>query len=251
LLILGLLHRNLVLLNAILSASSSIPLAVWINLLTSNDRPKWLWVDASLDYVFPIATIVLLLVQYYVVRKLGGVARETAEGIGCILKFGVEILAARSGIEDTCVRGHCYRFENGKLMPIAYFTRGFQEDSDMEIPTSDGWFIISQSFTNNRVCCNSPDWREDRVSLLSRDIWREIRCVIACPIKPLPDPTNPSASKIAPIGIISFDASRTYEQMKWAKRKGGRIYVNPEIHEAMTALAAAAYVFIVRDLGNE
>jgi hypothetical protein len=243
------LHRNLAFFNAALSASSSIPLAIWINLLTSNDRPKWVWGNAWLDFIFPLLTIVLLVAQYYAIQRLGGLTRETAEGIRGVLKFGVEILAARAGVDDRQVRGHCHRCENGKLIPIAYFTRGFQRDSSLEIPVSDGWFVISRAFTNDSIYCNNSDW--SKPSTLSKEIWRDVRGVIACPIKPLPDSANPSSNKILPIGIISFDASRTCEQMMWTRRKGGRTEIDPVIHEAMTELAAVAYIFMKRDLGNE
>jgi len=244
---LSLLRRNLALVNAILSATSSIPLAIWINLLTSNDRPKWI-LGNSLDYIFPVATLILLAVQYYIIRRLGGLTRETAEGIRGVLRFGVEILAARAGVDDRQVRGHCHCFEKGKLVPKAYFTWGFQKDSAIEIPVSDNWFIICKAFVNDDVCCNNADW--NKPSDLSREIWEDIRGVIACSIKPLPDPANPISSRSQPIGVISFDSSRTYEQMKWARRKGEKVQVTPEIREAMMAIAAAAHNFMTKDLGN-
>lgn len=246
---LELLRRNLAFFNAALSASSSIPLAIWINLLTSNERPKWIWGDAWLDLIFPLLTVALLVAQYYAIQKLGGLTRETTEGIRGVLNFGVELLATMANVNDRQVRGHCHRFENGKLIPVAYFTRGFQKDSSLDIPVYDDWFIISRAFRSDSIYCNNSDWINP--SALSKKIWRDVQGIIACPIKPLPDSANPESNNIPPIGIISFDASRTCEQMKWKKRKGTKVEIDPGVDEAMKALAATAYILMNRDLGNE
>jgi len=246
--LLQVLRKHFRSINAFLTVCSSVPLALWINLLTNDSRPKWIWQDPFFDLLFPLLTILLLYIQFYAIRRLGPLSRETTEGICGVLRFGVEILASRSGVDDRQVRGHCYRYENGKLIPIAYFARGFQKDSSLPIPIMDEWFIISRAFRDSEICCENADWRNP--SDLSRGIWVDVQGVIACPIKPLPDSAMPQLNITPPIGIISFDASLSCEEMGWTTRRQGKLHINASIEEAMTALAAVVFTSMKRDLGN-
>lgn len=218
-------------------------------MLTGNSRPNWVkWQNPFFDLAFPCLTIGLLAVQYYTVRRLGTLTRDTQEGIKSTLMYGVEILATKARVDDKQVRGHCHLYESGKLVPIAYFTRGFQKDSCLSIPVSDRWFVVSNAFISSDIRCDNVNWRT--TSPLSGDIWRNVQGVIACPIKPFPDQANPQASSTHPIGVISFDSAKTCEQMGWMRKRLGRAEIDGTIQEAMTALAAVAYVFIQRDLGG-
>lgn len=165
----------------------------------------------------------------------------------------MELLAANANIKVQDVRGHVHlndKDNDSFLTPKAYFTIGFQRDSNMKIPVSDDWFVISRAFSRNEICCDNANWNDVCKSRLSIKVWREVKAIIACPIRPLPDPANPKQETQA-IGIISFDSSQDFDKMRWATKRGKEIVIKDGIQQAMIAISAAMYTFIMKDISNE
>lgn len=236
------LPYKLELVNLILTTISNIPIAIWINIITSNERPKWIWGNSFLDLILPVTTLFFLYVQYEFIRKFRSLTLENAQGISQVLSVGVRIFASMAGIEAKKVRGHCHFVEGEYLVPKTYFTFDDEyKDSNLPIPINEDWFIISRAYKGDKVCCHDVKWDQSNLSPLSKEIWPDIQGVIACPIKPLHDTTNPTANREPSLGVISFDSSESFEFMRWGKRKREEINIEPEIQNAMKAIAATVY----------
>lgn len=159
-----------------------------------------------------------------------------------ILESTARWFTLRAGVSTDEVRGFCHLFDaaNASLQPISSYMEHHWEDAGVAVPCpaaqgSQDWFIIAKAFRQDRYQCAEVNWQLPNLEQVphAMDVKRNLRSIIAHPIRPLP-----TAKKVSPIGTVAFDSSRSLQDLKWQDD----LY----LQDILSLLGASVYEVVTR-----
>jgi hypothetical protein len=153
-------------------------------------------------------------------RRTSELRPKAAETVHQILEVAARLIALRSGLNENEVRGflHLYNEDEKCLVPVeSYAGKRFHDDAGIHIPCErekcDEWYIIARAFCGNQYECAEVDWKADLTKVpYGRAVWRDLKSVVAHPVRPH---ARPNRSDTAPIGTIAFDSSMPLTSLGW------------------------------------
>lgn len=166
---------------------------------------------------------------------------KAAETVHQILEVASRLIALRSGLNENEVRGflHLYNDDKKCLIPVeSYAGQRFHDDAGINIPCNrdkgGGWYIISRAFCDNKFQCSEVDWNSEKAPK-STLVWRDLKSVVAHPVRPQ---ARPNRADTAPIGTIAFDSSKELKALRWKTDRN--------LEDIVKLLAANVFTVVTR-----
>lgn len=162
----------------------------------------------------------------------GNISDFTTATIKLTLQATAKLIAVHAGLNDNEVRAFCHLAQANKyLKPVAFYigTKPYK-DKAVQIPINEPWYFISRAFTTDAYVCGEVDWSIDKREVEeSKNIWGEIKSIIAAPLRSMDS---------EPIGTISFDSNHEIRRTGWAG--------DNTLEDAVCLLAEAISIVIMK-----
>ena len=202
----SLARRHIDLIKSVLDYLMGILTAVYANLLTMHG---FHYRDVRYGNFLVLAFIFIVVLRYKMTRQF---SMETQRRVARnILEAAARTLALPKQGREEKFRAACYLYNrrHNTLEHFCHWSSYWHPEFEQPIPRDhprSEKFVIIRAFNNRRI--ERKDLEDDERSNLPIEVWKEIRSVLAAPIRDFDDP------KRIPLGAISFDSSLTLQQAR-------------------------------------
>jgi hypothetical protein len=118
---------------------------------------------------------------------------------------------------NVTIRGYCHLY-NEKLNQLEHYVSvspgSWHADQDMPVRCDDAGFekfVICKAFKKSQPM--KENLGKDAVENMPFEIWQEMKCVLAAPIRDFDTPTP------VPLGVVDFNANRTLEEVHFHDKR--------------------------------